>query len=339
MPPILDVFRNDAFSMISLTDAINKIPFVPRQVGRLGIFEERRVATTTVSLEERNGVLTLLPTKQRGQAGSLLAPVKRTQRALKVPHVPHNDNIKADEIQNVREFGTMDQLQSMQTVVNQRLRDMAANHDATLEHLMLGAVKGTVVDSDGSTVIHNLFTEFGVSQHTEIDFDLDNATPAAGALRKKCHDVWRKIQDALLNVPFTGVHAFCSPQFFDDLVSHPEVTQAYERWMSGELLRTGLARRGFEIFGITFEEYRGEVNAVKFVADDKAHFFPVGAPGVYQIYYAPADYMETVNTLGLPRYAKISPDERFQKFVEVETQSNPLVLCTYPRALIQGKRT
>ena len=115
--PILDVFNNDAFSMISLTDAINKVPFVPRQAGGLGIFQERRVATTTVSIEERNGVLVILETKQRGQSGSLLGATKRTMRALKVPHVPHNDTIKADEIQNVREFGSMDQLQSVQTVV------------------------------------------------------------------------------------------------------------------------------------------------------------------------------------------------------------------------------
>lgn len=33
--PTLDIFNNDAFSVVSLTDAINKLPYVPGQAGRL----------------------------------------------------------------------------------------------------------------------------------------------------------------------------------------------------------------------------------------------------------------------------------------------------------------
>lgn len=337
--PVWDIFNQDAFGMLQLTDAINKVPFLPRAVGQLNLFSEEGVPTVTVTIEEQNGVLTLLPTKLRGQSGTLLSAVKRTQRAIRIPHVPHNDNIKADEVQDVREFGSQDQLQTVQRVVNQRLVRMANNHDATLEHMMLGAVKGIVVDADGTTPIVNLFDEFGVTQPTEIDFDLDNATPAAGALRKVCHGVVRQIEDALLNVPYDHVHCLCSPQFFDALVSHPEVTAAYERFLDGAFLRQGLARKQFTIFDITFQEYRGQIGAVKFIADNKAHLFPAGAPGLFKTYYAPADYVETVNTLGLPRYAKLAPDERFQKFIEVETQSNPLTICTYPLTLIQGKTT
>ena len=36
-----------------------------------------------------------------------------------------------------------------------------------------------------------------MTAHTEIDFDLDNASPAAGAVKKKCHDIGRKIEDEL----------------------------------------------------------------------------------------------------------------------------------------------
>ena len=36
-----------------------------------------------------------------------------------------------------------------------------------------------------------------MTAHAEIDFDLDNASPAAGAVKKKCHDIGRKIEDEL----------------------------------------------------------------------------------------------------------------------------------------------
>jgi Phage major capsid protein E/DDE superfamily endonuclease len=83
-----------------------------------------------------------------------------------------------------------------------------------LEHVRVGAIKGQILDADGTQVIYDLFTEFGVTQHTEIDFDLDNASPAPGAVKKKCHDIRRKIEDELGVVPYDHIHAVCGPDFF-----------------------------------------------------------------------------------------------------------------------------
>ena len=69
----------------------------------------------------------------------------------------------------------------MQAVVNDRLAMMAMKHDATLEHLRIGAIKGQILDADGTTILYDLFDEFGVSQQAEVDFDLDNNAPAPGS--------------------------------------------------------------------------------------------------------------------------------------------------------------
>ena len=50
--------------------------------------------------------------------------------------------------------------------------------------------------------------------------------------------------------------------------------------------------------------------------------------------FGPADYMETVNTMGLPYYASQVPMDH-HKGVNLEAQSNPLNLCTRPRAIIK----
>ena len=117
--------------------------------------------------------------------------------------------ILADEVQNVRAFGSENMLEGVQAVVSQRLTEMATKMDATLEHLRVGAIKGQILDADGTAVIYDLFTEFGVTAHTEIDFDLDNASPAPGAVKKKCHDIRRKIEDELGVVPYDHIHAMC----------------------------------------------------------------------------------------------------------------------------------
>ena len=76
-----------------------------------------------------------------------------------------------------------------------------------------------------------------------------------------------------------------------------------------------------------------------FVDANKAHFFPVGAPGLFEQPNAPAPFMETVNTIGLPRYAKIAADQKYDEYVDVFVQANPLPYCTKPKTLVKGKRT
>jgi hypothetical protein len=99
------------------------------------------------------------------------------------------------------------------------------------------------------------------------------------------------------------------------------------------------ARGSFEYAGILFEEYRGRVGSVDFTDASKAYFFPVGVPGLFRQYNAPADFVETANTIGLPRYAKQAVDQQFARWVMLHVQSNPLPICTRPRVLIKGKRT
>jgi hypothetical protein len=186
------------------------------------------------------------------------------------------DTILADEVQNVRAFGSENTLGGVQNVVNQRLSAMASKIDATLEHLRIGAIKGQILDADGSAVIYDLFTEFGATAHTEIDFDLDAASPTPGVVKKKCHDIRRKIEDELGAQPYEHIHAICGADFFDDLITHSEVEKAYDRYLDGAFLRQGQAPGSFEWGGTVFEEYRGRVGTVDFTNASKAYFFPVG---------------------------------------------------------------
>jgi hypothetical protein len=345
---VFDIFNDDAFSLVSLTDSINQVPFIPGRLGQLGLFTEVPINTIVAMIEEQDGVLYLVENKKRGEAAQQNKTSKRKGRALPLTHLPVGDHILADEIQGVREFGTTDQLKTMKNVINGRLVTMSNSLDATLEHHRIGAVKGEILDSDGSTVICNLFTEFGVSQEAEVDFDLDNANPTEGALLKKCSGVVRTIGDNLGNTPFVGVHCLCGDAFFDDLKAHKEVRESYKNTSMAEILRQGYVYpnapdqkiySAFEFGGIVFENYRGKVGNVSFVDTNKCHLFPVGATGLFKTYFGPANYMETVNTLGLPKYAKIAPDMKFQKFVDIEAQSNPLSICTRPKVLMKGKRT
>lgn len=335
----LDIFKSDGFSVVTLTDAINKVPFIPGQVMSLGIFQEVGIPTTSVMIEEKSGILYLVANTPRGGNAKQNESGKRKARSLVLTHLPAEDRIQADEIQGVRAFGSSSELETVQSVVDQRMLTMSQSLDATTEHLALGAIKGLILDSDGSTTIYNLFTEFGVSQDGEVDFDLDNAAPTSGIIRQKCSAVLRAISVNLGAATVRSAHAFCGAAFFDALVAHPEVRATYLNQQEAAELRGGYYGERVTFGGITFEEYRGSIGSTDFIHTDKVHIFPVGVPGLFKMYYGPANYMETVNTIGLPKYMKAAADEKFNKFVDLEAQSNPLPLCTRPKALIKGKRT
>jgi hypothetical protein len=340
---VLDVFKTDAFSVVSLSEAINKLPFVPGRAGTIINWGERGVASTTLMIEERAGVLTIVNPSPRGGVGDAIPKQKRLAHPIAIPHYQINDAVYADEVQGVREFGQEQSLATVQGVVNDRMAEFTTDLDATLELQRVGAVKGIILNGDGSTLV-NLFDEFGVVQESEVDFDLDNANPAAGALRRKVAQVVRLIQNNLGGSPIMGIHAFCGDNFFDDLLSHVEVRASYLQTPMAAVLRdgyvypNGLAIYGaFEFGGIVWENYRGSHGATAFIDTDKCFIFPMGG-GLFRTVFGPADYIETVNTIGLPRYAKQFPFPN-DKGIALELQTNALSYFTRPKALIKGKRT
>lgn len=342
---VLDVFKTDPFNVISMTDAINKIPFVAGRAGQVIDWNEQGVPTTSIMLEEVNGVLTIINPSPRGGPGAAIAKQKRTARTLTIPHYQRDDAIYADEVQGVREFGQEQSVKTVQGVVNARMAEHATDMDLTLEYQRVGAVKGVILNGDGST-LYDLFSEFGVSQDAEVDFDLDAASPAAGVLRKACAAQVRAIADHLGGIGFSHVHAFCGDAFFDDLMAHTEVRASYIGTSMAEVLRTGYVLPNgqkiygaFEFGGIVWENYRGTYSGTSKIIDtNKCHLFPMGVPRLFRTVYAPADYVETVNTIGLPRYAKQFPMLN-GKGISIEMQSNALSYCTRPNVLIKGKRT
>ena len=254
-------------------------------------------------------------------------------RSFTIPHIPHDDVILPEEIQGIRAFGTENELEAMANVVTDHLQSMRNKHAITLEHLRMGALKGNILDADGST-LYNLFDEFEITPKT-VNFALGTASTD---VKKKCLEVLRYIEDNLRGEFMTGVHCLVSPEFFDALTSHSKVKEAYERWEEGAALRNDM-RSGFTFGGITFEEYRGQAtdpdgNTRRFIASGEGHCFPTGTAESFVTYFAPADFNETVNTLGLPLYAKQCP-RKFDRGTELHTQSNPLPLCLRPGVLVK----
>ena len=339
----IDIFRDDAFSAVELTAAINRVPYQPGFLGGLSIFEPKPVRTLSIAIEEQAGKLTLVPTTPRGAPLPQAEKGKRNIRDFRTVRVAKGSTIRADEIQSIRAFGQESELKQVQDEVMTRMTELRGDVNLTHENMMLGAVQGIVLDADGSTLT-NWFSEWGISQPAEIDFDLDNATPASGAVKKKCNEVLRGMAKAAKGAftPGTQIIGLCGDAFYDDLTTHPEVVKTFLNQQSANELREGYANvfESFRYGGITWINYRGTDDGTTVgVGSDKVKFFPVGARGVFQKAMSPGESFDFVNTPGLPEYAMIVPDEKRNTSVEVELYSYPLYVCTTPGVLFRGKRT
>jgi len=332
---MLDIFNNDAFGAVQLTEAINERPFVPSFLRDMGLFNAYGVRTTSVALEQKGTSINLVSTTPRGAPPSERTRDQRTLRHLAVPHLAREATVYADQVQGVRSFGSENTLETVQGVVMEEVGLVGSEIDLTEENLMLGAIQGKLVDADGTTVISDFFTELGVSEPAAVNFALGTTTTK---VRSKCTEIIRTMAKAMKagGLQFR-VMGLASDGFFDSLINHSDVKAAYERWQSGAALRQDYTYQSFPFAGIDFYNYRGSDDGAVAIPAGECRFFAIGVPNLFRVAYAPADRTMTVNTVGLPRYVLPNMEDtgngRYQKF---EVQANPLPYCTRPQTLLKG---
>lgn len=348
MQTVMDIFNDDAFSFVSLTDQVNRLPFEPGQAGLAVNWNTTGVATTTIAIELRSRQLSMLQPLPRGGPGQSFKKQTDKMISIPIPHYQVDDAISADEVQGRRAFGadgpTVETIEGY--LEERRQEHVSLRLNPTMEFMRMGALQGIIVNWDGSVLL-NLYTAFGIAQPSAVNFPF-SVSPGDGTVRTAGAALKRKITKAFGGTAsFSGITALCSPEFFDALISSDEVRKTFLNQQEASELRADYAYGGFDFGGIHWEEYRGSapqftdgVTDTQFLAANTAIAFPTGVVGlnIYRTVFAPADYNETVNTMGLPRYEKIYDFEN-DKGKHYELQTNPLAFCTYPDVLIPLTKT
>lgn len=336
----MNIFENDAFTMASMTSAIERVPTNPGTLGQLNLFSPHPIRNVTVGIEERAGQLKLIKTSQRGAPLAQGRSIKSKMRYFGTTRIAEGDTIMASELQFIRQFDTENQIKQLQSELALRMggpTGLLADVQYTKENMRLGAIQGKFLDSDGS-VIYDYFTEFGITPATEIAFDLANAT--AGALRENIQkNLIRPMRRLAQGARYSGIKALCSASFFDAIMKNPEVRASYEGIPEQVWLRTNYDGQAFDFGGVEWIEYIGDdANAEVRIADDKCVFIPTGVGNsVFEVVYSPAESFDDIGTLGREVYAYTTPDEKKNRFVELEVASYPLYMCKRPDLLFSGR--
>lgn len=318
----------DLFTVASLSASINKLPVIPSKVGAMGIFEEKGVTTTSVVIDEYEGRLVLVPNASRDADPAPVKSGKRARRTFETLHLPITRPLLPSQLQGIASFGQEAATVPQATIINDHLQELKNSIESTREFQRVGALRGKLLDADGA-VLFDLFSEFGVEQK-KVTVALGTASTN---VRKACLDAKRHAESKLGGVMVTGFRSFCGPDWFNAFTDHEKVKAAFAGYQEAQDRIGGDLRSGFTFGGIEFIEYDVTVSGQRFIPSNVAQVFPVGK-GVFKMFNAPANYNETVNTVGLPFYSK-GEERKMGKGWDVEAQANPLAMCLFPEALVE----
>ncbi|WP_317993610.1 major capsid protein [Bartonella gliris] len=348
----MNFFKHDAFSSITMMKAIENYEFKPGIIGSLDLFEEIETSTEIVGIK-RSGI-SLIQTSERGMS---FANDDKTDcpQFYQTTRIAKSDTVKSEEIQNRREFGTEDQLETAMKYIARKQKKLISEIELTWENMQLGAVQGVVLDADGSVIV-DWYKEWEITPPKPIDFKLNTET--TNVADNVDQVIMRMIEAS--NGAFSDrsrIIGLCGNEFFSKLKNHKTIRETYLNTALAQTLNSagGVATPSaigsgsfgsFDFAGVTFINYRsihnynvsakaGTKRAIG-IKPDECQFFPVDAPGVFQKTFAPAETENFSHTIGKPLYTILIPDPDYNTWAELVVYSYPLYICTRPEMLFKA---
>lgn len=350
----MDVFNSDPFSLISMTQAVDKLPYIPTFLRDLGLFRPVPVNSTDIMIEERGTSAAVIQTSPRGVAPKQTGTEKpRKARKFETVRLADASTITASELQNIRAFGTLSETNSLQLEIARRQFRIKQNFELTKERLRLTCLMGGIVKDADNSVIVNWGTELNNAVPAPVAFDF-SGDGTEGLLKTQITNVSRAMKRSLVvgnASDSVQIGCLAGDNWFDKLTGGKETRAIYLQTSAAQELLKGVDFATFRYGNVTFYNYRGS-DDVEVDGDNKATtagtvgippneawFFPIsqaGGESIFQWAMAPSERLEFVNTPGQDLYSWVVPDLKRNMYADVEMYSYPLPVCTLPSALRKG---
>ena len=347
----LDITRNDLFSYVNLQRVAGSTTYVPQTLGSMGIFQPKPLNTTIVHLYEEDNVIRLVPTTERGTPDiRQLRDVGRL-RALPTTRLAQIDSVRAGELIGVANTALPDSIRArnLGDLVTRRTAKMKSNLEMTKELHRFGAIQGKVLDADGTSVIADFFDTFGLSQPVVVDIDFPNIPEAE--LMQRLQDTFLRpimiaLQDGGRQAAGVYLASLCGDGLWAKLMTHPGFRSIYVAAQTAQAIARAnnpLVQPNMwnevDFAGIRWINYQGTRTADIAIPFNECRSFPMNAPDVFDVYWAPGETLLDVDQEGRPEYLYLQPDTKNQmpSFLDVVLRSYPLYACIFPKALMRGR--
>lgn len=334
---------DNGYKLIDWTDEINNMDNQAGLIGSMNLFRTQGISQTAVVFDKSMNDTTLLPqVSRRGRESTKGNDRKVETFSLPLAYFKHSEYITPEDVQGWRQAGSSDTAETMANVRVQKLADMRAQVEQSHEYMKLQAAKGIMKTPDG-TVIADMFSEFNVTQKV-IDFALGTATTNVSS---KISELKRYLQTNLrTGGVLRDINVVVDAEFFDKLISHPEIKQAYlyfqsqfnpNRDASNQFMAWGSVDQ-FKFKGVNFMTYDHvfklpDDTTEAAVAANTGHVIPV-TNDLFRGYYGPSNKLSGANSVGRELFAYEYTDHK-DEFHEMQVETSPLYFVTQPQVLVK----
>jgi hypothetical protein len=329
---IFNIFENDAFSLASMSAAIDQVEYVPQTLIGSGVFNDEPIRTEITGIESREGKISIVDFSERGserESRDKTTPAKIAW--VKTPRLSLTSKIMASELAFLREFGTEDQIKQVQKEISRRQfgpNGLVADVDLSLERMAMGCLNGKILNKAGD-IVFDYFSLLGRTESAGITLDLTNLSD--GALRMEItQKILRPMRRKAYGARFQYLRAFCGKNAFDKLNKNPEYYATYLAQQAGAELRASYFEKPVMFASVEWVEYIGDNDDVVTVNDDEIKFVPWGTNDIYSRVMSPGESFEMQNTLGQKLYSSVIPDRDRNEFVTIDVATYSLLVNKRP---------
>lgn len=335
MPNIMNIFEDDAFSSVALTDTLNKTPFLPSFLTQQNVFSVQGVQTKNVALQVERESYSILPFMPRG--GVPPEEVLERPELYDVPTSAIGDSftIRADQLQGVSAMPGSQAFETVDNIVMRGLARMRRNIAATYEHAYMNAIQGYWKVK--GTVAQDWFAYWGQAQAAEFDFELDDTATDVLIKTEALAIAMAEDSDGMINET-SEIWGVAGTSFFQQFRRHTSVKETYLSTPSAAELRVPNIWQTFSFGSLSLKHYRGSPDGSSIVVPaTKAYFYPTNS-AMFKVFHAPHPAFDTINTVGIPLYVVSLPDTSGRNmYRRFEVYTYPLIACMQPAALRTGK--
>lgn len=314
-----------------ITYQANQLDLLQLNLSSKNLVNWEGIRSTNIAIVQEGETLQIIAAKDLDDQPNLLNNTSVKIFRFEAPYLPLDSVIRARDLQNLKPVPGSQQTENelLESVLMKKIDRMDRSHAVTREFILMNMLKGQIM-KDSSTVLVNLYTVLNKTKNT-LDFALNNSSTDVLA---KCLSLYHTVQDGLNGDMMTGVEVQCSPEFFDALVTHAEVKEAYKRWQGNSNQNVNGSTSRFYFGQCWFERNNTTINGNKFITAKKAHAYPLGTMDTFEGTYSPADMAQYANTEGLPLYVS-TEDMKHKKGIEIHTESRPTAYCKRLDSLVE----
>lgn len=220
-----------------LTDWTEEVNDIANQYGVIngsGLFSGSGTSQLTLLFDKATNQINLLNQTNRNSNKAEKGANRLHQTfSLVLPYFLYQDRVTAADIQGLRMPGTPDSPETLARVVSEKLEDMRLVGDQTREYMKIQALKGITQDPAGNNIA-DMFQELNLANGVITDpaydfyeqrFNLADPTVnpdiAISELKRNV------AKGAQMGGRIGTMEAMVTPGFFDRLVTHPLMREAY----------------------------------------------------------------------------------------------------------------